>query len=285
MEKASLVEKLPIEQYHSTKGILSKSTLTTLLPPSCPRKFKYFHIDGGEQDETVSLRIGSAVHVLALEPKLFNEQFYVLPDGIIRNARHQKYKDQLAVAAGRSCLSKKEYDLILGMADSLRKDKASLVLLDSPGLIESSIFWQENGLSFKCRPDLMRNDGIIVDLKTAHSSSKEIFERNAWDKYYALSVALTCRGYKALYGKEPLDYMFLCIEPDRPHIIEAYSAFTPFDSSGVSYLDVGNSLLDKCIDIYKDSSTTGNWKKYNEKGITPIGVPFKGKRFIEFGEL
>lgn len=283
--QAKLVENMGIEEYHAQKNVLSKSMLVDLLPPSCPAKFKHLYIDGGKTKQTKSLRIGNASHVLALEPKKFDEQYFVMSKDTVRNPKSGKYKEILGQAEGRIVLSKKEHTQVIGMADAIRRNKTALALLDSPGLIESSIFWEEGGIKYRCRPDFMRNDGLIIDLKTAASVRQKAFERSADDKYYALSVALTCRGYKALYGKEPQNYIFLCVEQDEPHLIEAYDSFRPFDAFGTSYLDVGNALLDKAVAIYKACNDNNHWPGYNEKPITALGLPAHRRKFLETGIL
>ena len=66
------------------------------------------------------------------------------------------------------------------MANSLLKNSLALSLLKSDGYVEASIFWEnEEGMKFRCRPDFMRNDGLLVDLKTAESVRPENFYKNA----------------------------------------------------------------------------------------------------------
>lgn len=289
---ASLFESYDIEEYHKQKTVLSKSMLCDLLPPSCPAKFKFYHLDGGAKEETKALRVGTAVHLLALEPEKFAQAYHVLPEGFRRDARTEKYQHELAQATGRPMLSKKEHAQVLAMADAIRKNPIALKLLDAKGLVEASIFWEEPDedenkppQKFRCRPDFMRTDGLVIDLKTCRSAHPATFERDAYNYHYAMSAALTGRGYKAYYGKEMENYVFLAIESEPPYLISAFDSNRPFDDvSGLTYLEVGDKLLDTCVSLYKKCKETNNWPAYQEN-IKAMGVPYWAEKFIQEGEF
>jgi hypothetical protein len=272
---AKLHKDMPMEQYQAAKDHISKSMLSDFA--DCPARFKYLHIDGGEKPSTPSLRLGHAVHTLALEPDLYKKNYYVMPlkeDGkeIIRNASHAAYKEQLEVAAGRMILSRSELRQIEGMAEALTKNPFALALLKAAGYVEASIFWQDGDMAFRCRPDFMRNDGLLVDLKTAESVEPRKFFQSARNYNYDLSVALTSQGYEALHGKQPDEYVFLCVEPEPPHLIEAYDTFVMHPDVGISYLDYGSARLGTLLEKYKECRSKNKWPGYVGK-IAPMGLP------------
>lgn len=282
---AELFETMGIQKYHSQKDVLSKSMLSDLLRPSCPAYFKWKHIDGGQEEQTKSLRLGIAVHLLALEPEKFAAAYHVLPEGMKRDARHEKYKQELLRAGNRECLKPDEHSQILAMARAIRKNPVALKLLDAPGKVEASIFWEEDGLKFRTRPDFMRENPLVIDLKTCRSAHPDTFIKDAYNFHYSMSVALTARGYKALYGKELENYVFLCVETEPPYLISCFDSMRPFDPvSGLTYLDVGNKLLDSCVQTYKDCVAAGVWPAYQET-IEPMNVPRWAQNFLETGEL
>lgn len=267
---------MPMEKYQASHEFISKSMLGVF--DDCPAKFKYLYIDGNEKPRTKSLRLGTAIHTLALEPEKFRSEFYVLPmkdDGkeIIRNASHAAYKEQLAIAADREVLSNSEYEQIEGMANSLTRNTMAINALKGAGFIESTIMWEQDGMKFKCRPDLMKNDGLIIDLKTAKSAKPRIFMSDARSYGYDLSVALTSRGFQALHGKPAEEYIFLVIEPEVPYVVELFTSFETDENTGQSYLDSGSNRLDAIIERFKECQASKIWPNYTGGSITPMSQP------------
>lgn len=268
-------KSLPMSGYQAARDHLSKSMLSKLA--DCPAVFKYHYIDGGEQDETPSLRIGSAAHTLALEPELWKSGYYKMPqkdDGkeIVRNPAHAAYKEQISIAGDRIILTTKEYESIESMANAILKSPLAVGLLKAHGYVESSIFWTDAaGRKKRCRPDFCRNDALIVDLKMTKSVKPAFFFKDARNFHYDLSVALTCEGYEALFNKPPEEYVFLCIEPEPPYLIEAFSTFEEADM-GVSYLSYGRGRLMELLAKYDECTASGVWPSYVGK-ITPMRLP------------
>jgi exodeoxyribonuclease VIII len=280
--KAILIEDMTMEDYHAlgnvaifgNKAIFSKSQLVEM---ACPRRFQHYYINGGERKETDALRVGSAAHVLALEPELFNKQFYVLPEGIIRNPKHAAYKEQLDIAGERMVLTQAQHKEVLDVSKAVARDRIADVVLNTAGKIEATIIWHDEatGLYLKTRPDFLRDDGIAVDLKTCLTAEPEAFARAAYDKGYDISVAMTFEGYKALTGNDLKDYIFLAVEKSAPNIIEAYNSFAPFDKgdpSQMTYYAVGDWRYKALLDKLVDSLSKNKWQTYRGK-ITPMSVP------------
>lgn len=273
---AKLHTDMSIVDYHSKTELLSKSMLSVFA--DCPARFKYKYIDGGAEKPTKSLRIGNAVHVLALEPELWVSGYHVLPETYFndkgeekpfrKDERMQVYKDEISRAGDRIILSREEFNTVESMAEALTKNAFALSLLKAPGYVEASILWD----GFRCRPDFMRNDSLIVDLKTARSVKPSVFQKDAFNLHYALSVALTTRGYEALHGKKPDDYVFLCIEPEPPYLISCFNSFDAMDDSGISYLEYGEAELTKILAKYDECKATNIWPGYAQK-IQPMKIP------------
>ncbi|NBO40554.1 MAG: hypothetical protein EBU92_03265, partial [Betaproteobacteria bacterium] len=53
-------------------------------------------------------------------------------------------------------------------------------LLDGDIAIENSMFWtdQETGIECRARPDIIRPDGLIVDLKTTQDAGASAFAKS-----------------------------------------------------------------------------------------------------------
>lgn len=267
---ATLFKDMPMSDYQAATDHLSKTMLS--VGADCWAKFKYQFIDGNYQSkDTDSLRIGSAVHTLALEPQKWNAKYYVLPQDYDGRTKEGKIIKAEAEETGKKILKHDDVVDIKGMAKALTEHPLAIGLLKSPGYVESSIFWEQSGVQMKCRPDLMRNDGLIVDIKTCKSAHPRIFGSDAYKFKYPLSVAITCAGYEALYGKMPEEYVFLCIETEAPYMISCFSSFTGNQLS-MSVLDHGRLQLECLLDEFKKCRDSGVWPAYQDT-IEPLKLP------------
>lgn len=288
--KPFITDEYDIEEYHALgdikkygdDAILSKSQLAEM---ECPAKFKYKYIDGGKDDEKDYLNVGNAVHTLALEPDLFHDRFYILPEGMRRDKRMKAYQDEIEAAGKRKMITHNDFQDIEGMAKSLSSNRTALSLLDTSGKIEPSIFWndEETGVKLRCRPDFYRDDGLVVDLKTCNSAEPMKFFRDAFNFHYDMSVGMTCDGIKMLTGKMPDNYVFLVIEKKPPYIIEAYDSFRPWDKEDITkftYYDAGQYRFRKMLEKFVECKKSGHWHGYQNK-ITPMSVPAYEMRNME----
>lgn len=267
--KAELLKSLPMEEYHADRSRLSKSMISDFA--DCPARFKHRYIDDNPREETDSLRVGKAIHTLALEPELWAAEYVVLDVDKRTKAGKEEWAE--AEASGKTILRQKQYEDIEGMANALTRNPLALALLKSPGYVEATIHWDHEGIPAKCRPDFLRNDGLIIDLKTCRSAKPSLFHRDAENYHYALSVALTCSGYESLHGKPADNYVFLCVETEAPYIIECYESMAPMDEvSGLTYLEYGRYHLEALLNRYRECLAANHWPTYSGK-IEPMKAP------------
>lgn len=326
---AEFFKDMDIDVYHAQTDVLSKSMLSKFA--DCPARYKHLFIDGGEQKKTKSLRLGNAVHVLALEPELWKAGYHVMPATYFNDkgeekdwrndARMQVVQDQYQAAGyeivkekgkgvefkeSPGCkviLTLKEYEQVEQMSEALTKDTYALSLLKSPGYVESSIFWESEVedpatgeviidpatgepliVKKRCRPDLLRNDSLLVDLKIARSVKPSLFHNDAFNLHYDLSVALSFEGFEALHQKEPDNYVFVAVEQEAPFIVECFESLEPMDDlTGLTYLDYGRMHLKKLMADFARCRAENVWPKYQKK-IGGMKVPgWAIKQFIEKG--
>lgn len=267
MSNAMLHKSMDMDKYQAMTTHLSKTMLSVLA--DCPAKFKHQFIDlGATKEETKSLRIGKAVHTLAMEPEKWEDE-YALFDGDRRTTAGKSAYAEL-LDEGKTIIRADEMKQIDGMANAIVKHNVANALLKSSGHVEASITWHQDGLDFKCRPDFMRNDGLIVDLKTSKSAKPSQFAKDAYNYKYFLSVALTSAGYEALHGKPPEEYVMLVIETEAPYCISAFTTFTSF--STMSVLEYGKMRLAELIGAYKTCLTNNEWPEY-QRTIEPLRLP------------
>ena len=265
-----LLKDQPIDEYHDlgdlkthgADGSVSKTMLSVYADDQ--RKFKHQFIDGNRREETPSLALGKAVHTLALEPQKWKSEYIIVDCDRRTKAGKEEWAE--ALETGKNIIKSDQMEQIEGMANALAANPVALALLKADGYVEASILWDDNGLPLRCRPDFLRNDGLIVDLKTARNVKPSLFFKDALNFHYDLSVALTMRGYEALYGKPADNYVFLCIESTAPYCIECFESMLPMDdTSGMSYLDYGEARLYDLLDGFRV-----DWNRFKATGEWPL---------------
>lgn len=320
MEQAKFYKDMDIDVYHSHKDIISKSMLGDFA--DCPARFKHKYIDGNVQPKSKSLRLGNAVHTLALEPELWQAGYHRLPTTYFDNEgtkkafkndiRMQVVQDQYEQAGytvtkneqkqwvvtpgekAKVILSQAEYVQVEAMANSLAKNNFACSILKAPGYVESSIFFDyevenpETGeieiVKMRTRPDLMRNDSLLADLKIARSVEPDLFHKDAFYYHYPLCVAVAYAGYEALHGKQPDNYVFVTVEQAEPHLVECYESLMPMDEmTGLTYLDYGRQHLNALMQRYVVCRANNTWPGYQTK-IGSMKIPgWAIRKFIEEG--
>lgn len=313
------LKDMPIDDYHDRKDVVSKSMLKDFA--DCPARYKHKYIDGGEQKKSASLRMGNAVHVLALEPELWKSGYHVLPtsyyndkgqkQGFRNDIRMQVVQDEY-IAAGyeiqevdgkkqavpnsksKIILTRSEYETIERMANALSKNYFACSLLKESGFVESSIFFDHEftdpdtgesvSVPMRCRPDHMANNGVISDLKITKNAQPDLFYKDSWYYLYHLSVAITWLGYEAHFGKPPEEYIFITVEPDEPHIVECYGSLDPIeDLLGMTYKDFGTHHLNQIMSRFVKCQKENVWPSYQTK-IGGMSVPsWVARKFITEG--
>ena len=119
-------------------------------------------------------------------------------------------------ASGREVLTANEYQHALRYREAVLAHPEAAVLLDE-GVAESSLYWHhpETKALLKCRPDWMRPDHVLVDLKFVRNASPSGFARDGSAHNYHVQDAHYCDGYETLTGHKP-SFVFVAVEKDGP---------------------------------------------------------------------
>lgn len=242
------------ETYHSLTSYVSSSMIREL--EKSPAHLQAYLAQ--KREPTKSMKFGTGFHALIGEPELFAKLYVKAPEGIDRRTKAGK---EAWVAfesenAGKQILSSEEYDALDGMLYSLLKNKSALALLTN-GKAEQSVFWkdQATGVQCKCRPDYLREDGIIVDLKTTDDASVKGFQRSIANYSYHIQSAFYLNGVSQVFG-EPLDeFVHLVVEKKPPYAVGIYT----LDDVALSY---AREQIKKLLALYADCSAKNDWPAY-----------------------
>lgn len=198
--KGQFIGKAPYisnEDYHRSPG-LSASGFVKFA--KLPKIYQHSRLEPDEE-ETAAQRLGTLVHMKALEPELFAETVVIIEGN--GNSKDVKARIKEAVEAGKYvCRSQKEMDQVLGMVDSIMSHHWAKTLLTT-GETEQSLFSTHPvfGFLMKCRPDSIHADkAIISDVKTFtdldnRSIGKQIRRmKYDWKAVFYLQVASLVYG-------------------------------------------------------------------------------------------
>lgn len=247
---------------------LSRSLIHTLLT-STPTHAYRDHPRLGARNYGSSRRadFGSAAHSLVLgrgqdvhEIQALNPRGDQATDYRTKAAQAER---DAAIEADQIPILAKDRAEIDGMVAVAREFMDHLKI---SGRAEQTIVWEEDGVWFRCRPDLL--DDFIqrcIDYKTATSAHPLTWcKKTIFPGGYDLSAALTIRGLKAVTG-EDWPYLFLAqemVEPWAPALITA----------GPNMVAHANEKIDCAVSIWKRCRDADEWPRYGY-GVYVADVP------------
>lgn len=199
----SMHRNMPIDEYHANKAIGSSVVKAAL---KSARKYKR-SIDG-EFKQTSGMALGDAVHAKVLEPSRFAEMY---------QRESGKTGDSLIPILDVLKITPAECRKFDAMVHALNESDEFQDLLSDAKCIEASFFAELEGMNFKCRPDLITNDGWLVDLKTSggmsdHPVAPEEFSRTFFDLGYDVQMVLYTKVFEEATGKKVKGFIFPCVD-------------------------------------------------------------------------
>ena len=232
-------------------GSTSLKTLATRTPA-------HYQHDKAHPKFSDAFTLGTAAHSLILEHDTSGIEVVEADNWLTKAAKEAKAE---ALAAGRQPLLRKEYAQVIAMHDAaMRHDKARELLTGHKA--EESVFWDEDGQTYKCRPDAWK-PGQLVDLKTTVNADPREFGKTAYNLGYHQSAAHYIDGVKELTGEE-LPFGFILVEKAAPYLVSVVE----LDWEAI---DLGRALNDRAKRIFRECVTTNNWPGYPP--AEPISLP------------
>lgn len=166
-----------------------------------------------------------------------------------------------AVSNGKIPLKRAEWDLVKAMRDSVMAHPfARDAFTDHRA--EESVFWEEDGLMLKCRPDAWK-DGLLVDLKTTVTADPREFPKLGYKLGYYQSAAHYQDVVLAATG-EKLPFVFINVEKSPPYLVSVVE----YDQEA---LDLGRQMNARAKNIYRRCLETGEYPGY--PAAEPISLP------------
>lgn len=265
--------------YHSIK-LLSNSSLSVLKrsPDEFYKRFITGEIKGVETD---AMLLGTAVHMLALEPERFDAQ-YVVIDGPINPQTGKSYgRDTKKFTQWlyaemqqqtRKVLIREEFASSLAIAKAFQSHPTIAAIMASRA---EKLFESEHGLQFgtddqtvdlKCKIDFVCPDErVIIDLKTSSDPSPYAWSWSAEEYGYHRQAAIYSDAMCAKYG-EPFRFLFGVVRSKEPYEAAVYE----LDAESINR---GRSEYEALIEEYIDRKANNNWLSDWQRSVFLINVP------------
>lgn len=253
-------------EYHASPAVSNSKLSRFLESPrlmNTPRK------------KTPSLRWGSLVHTIILEPQLINGEWAVMPEGLDKGKGAKAREEEFLLAnEGKEIVSHDEYVQLCNIAKAVQEDDEAAALLSGEGINEGSYFWKDpiTGIEMRCRPDRLRADGLLVDVKTTPSVEHYAFRRSVWDFGYDRQSGIYIDGIDIVTGHRPTGFAFIAIEgKDAPEIFVQVFVMTAAD------IEVGIRRYRKALDLlkqYRDQfgDDPQAWPKKTGPGVIEVDL-------------
>lgn len=251
--KPGIYPGIPSAEYHRDPALGSTSLKT--LAFKTPAHYQH---DKSHPKFSDAFTIGTAAHSLILEGDRSNVVVVDAANWMTKDAKAAKAE---ALESGKQPLLPHEMRGIEAMRDAVMVHPVAREAFIAHAA-ESSVFWDEDGLMLKCRPDAWK-PGIVADLKTIIDADPNEFGKTAFNYGYFMSAAHYIDGIKAATG-EDVRFIFVNVEKTSPHLVSVV------ELDDVS-LDYGRQMLERAKRIYRECEASGVWPGYPELEL--VGLP------------
>jgi PDDEXK-like domain of unknown function (DUF3799) len=222
----------------------------------------YRHRLTAQRSPTKAMQRGTLTHTAILEPDRLPIDFAVF-DG---ERRGNAWKDYKEANAGRDIVTVSEYQVALRMRDAVRSDPVAGPLV-AGGHREAAVVWRDAASDILCKGklDLIRDDHVIVDLKTAACVRHFEFAKAVANQQYHVQAAMYSDGYERVTLKAPR-YVIVAVESCEPYDVVVYEL-------GDDVIGPGRDEYSRYLARLKECRETNCWPGYAGGLAMPLQLP------------
>lgn len=262
--KTGVFTGLSNQDYHAGPGY-SKTQLDmvaqspALLPwsKSAPR-----------DESSDAARIGTALHMLLLEPEVFAKSYIAEPGKFdLRTTAGKAARAEFeAEAAGRVVLGHDEWEMLQRQRDSVMAHPEARGLIEVAGVAEASAYWvdPDTGLLCRCRPDWWPYQDVMVDIKSTEDPSPRAFGKSVHEYRYHVQDAFYMDGASIASGTQVEEFFFLAIGKKRELGRYPVRVYRLRDEDR----ELGRSLYKSDLSAIRECELQGQWP-----GIEELALP------------
>lgn len=241
---ADYIDGMPSADYHRHPALGSTSLKT--LASRTPAHYKYESENAVHKD---AYDLGTAIHSITLEG---DETGIVEVEADSWRTKDAIYARNNARIEGKTPMLSKDLATARKISRAVMSNPQAAHLLTGH-IAERSVFWNEDGLELKCRPDAL-NHGKIIDLKSTINADPRNFGKTAVDYGYFQSAAHYHDGMEQLTG-DKLPFHFILAEKSAPYLVSVVE----LDDEAIEY---GRLMNTRAKNIYRECIETGTWPGY-----------------------
>ena len=239
------------DKYHSHKSI-SASGLKTIF-----KKSVYHHLNSTFK-MTDAMNFGSAVHSAILED---GTDIAVMPEINLRTKKGKEIKENfINENKGKIIIKKEEEDAINTIKWNFNKHSLAKNLIQRLTETEVSYYGKIDNVDVRVRPDGIKENDYIIDIKTTADASPRYFKNSIYNFAYHLQACFYCEAL----GYDPARFRFISIENKYPYSVEVFAMSDDMIEYGK---DAWRVAFD-CWKEYLETNDTGGfwWENFNDDG-------------------
>jgi hypothetical protein len=256
----ALVYDLPFHEYQAWDG-MSASKLEGFMRTAAHAKYDMEHPKDSE-----ALAFGRAVHTRLLEPKLYDQRYYIT-EKIDRRTKAGKEKWEVITMAHKpdEILTLEDAALIEAIHIEVMGHESAKALIEDSEMWEVSGRWEEDGMLCKFRADaICPKYKAIVDVKTCRDASPDGFAKAIAQYGYHRKAAHYIAGARAC-GLDVDSFAYIAIESEGPVLVATYQ----LDAEA---LDLGAKQRKGLMAKYRECEKLNRYPGYSTN-IEPISLP------------
>jgi hypothetical protein len=215
------------------------------------------------------MRLGVAVHTLALEPATF-DQGHAVWDGTRRGKDWLEFE---ALHADRTILTAGEFQQARDMAAAVRAHPLAgrlIAAAEQTDSIESTLIWRDpmTRLLCKARPDLfVKSERLIADLKTSSVIDARLFGATAARLGYIEQLCHYAAGLTRATRRRVDRLLIIAVHDDPPHEIGVFEV--PADARALAEFEVA-----RLLDQLKAHLAANSWPgRHPTDTAVPLALP------------
>lgn len=273
--------------YLSKKDFVSSSDLTHLA--KSPKHY-FDNLQKEDEEETKAQYLGTAIHLLILEPSKFHSQYITFdrekvlpfPDKDYKTKANREARDLFYLQSanqGLKVLDGDEYEKIIGMGSSLTENETFMALLQGCET-ETSHYLEdiELGLNIRLRPDAynpIRHN--MISLKSTKNGSPDGYSKECVNYGLHYKEAFYSYYMAMFYGKPLASHSIAVVENFEPYNCAIYDLSEEF-------LEVGRHYFKTYLHRLVTAREKGIYEGYSffaeegNQGIITLELPAYVKR-------
>lgn len=256
-------------EYHADRACLCNSALKDFRA-SVPLYYgRHVTREIERVEPTAEMNLGTALHVMCLEPHRFNLDIAVAPpcDRRTKAGREQWEAFESAVH-DRTIITEEQNERCEAMAAAILGHSRARSVLRLPGECERAIRWQDEDTGLWVRNLLDKwipSVAIVADIKTAKDPTPAAFAKSVVNFGYHCQAALYSAGAFAVYGVA-VEFVFVVVGSEPPHEVACYQ----LDADA---MQLGHDLNVSAMREIRRRHDADDWRSRHADVVEEISLP------------